>query len=88
MFLLEIVSQLLRPHCFCSRSTKINLYIYCVIIIFIGKITEDISKTAKGAAESIADTGSKLGQTSAFRTISQVRVLIQLWHSKLSMLCV
>ncbi|KAH9628741.1 hypothetical protein HF086_003695 [Spodoptera exigua] len=36
------------------------------------QIKDDLSKTAKGAAESIADTGSKLGQTSAFRTISQV----------------
>lgn len=43
--------------------------------LFSGKITEDISKTAKDAAESIADTSSRLGQTSAFKTISQVKYL-------------
>ncbi|KAI8432439.1 hypothetical protein MSG28_004831 [Choristoneura fumiferana] len=37
-----------------------------------GKFTEDFSKTAKDAAESIADRSQKLGQTSAFKTISQV----------------
>ncbi|XP_026332491.1 mitochondrial import inner membrane translocase subunit TIM44 [Hyposmocoma kahamanoa] len=42
-----------------------------------GKISEDLSKTAKGAAESIADTGSKLGQTSAFRTISQATAVVR-----------
>ncbi|XP_060804222.1 mitochondrial import inner membrane translocase subunit TIM44 [Amyelois transitella] len=42
-----------------------------------GKITEDISKSAKGAAESIADKGQKLGQTSAFRTISQATAVVK-----------
>ncbi|XP_049875406.1 mitochondrial import inner membrane translocase subunit TIM44 [Pectinophora gossypiella] len=42
-----------------------------------GKLSEDISKTAKGAAESIADTGHKLGQTSAFRTISQATDIVK-----------
>lgn len=41
--------------------------------MFSGRITEDISKTAKDAAGSIADKGQRLGQTSAFRTISQVK---------------
>ncbi|GBP33926.1 Mitochondrial import inner membrane translocase subunit TIM44 [Eumeta japonica] len=36
-----------------------------------GKLTEELSKTARGAAESISDTSHRLGQTSAFRTISQ-----------------
>ncbi|XP_063538373.1 mitochondrial import inner membrane translocase subunit TIM44 [Cydia strobilella] len=42
-----------------------------------GKFTEDISKTAKDAAESIADRSSKLGQTSAFRTISQATEVVR-----------
>ncbi|KAL4720417.1 hypothetical protein ACJJTC_009763 [Scirpophaga incertulas] len=42
-----------------------------------GKITEDISKTAKDAAESIAGTGQKLGQTSAFKTISQATEVVR-----------
>ncbi|CAB3256012.1 unnamed protein product [Arctia plantaginis] len=42
-----------------------------------GRITEDISKTAKGAAESIADTSQKLGQTSAFKTISQATAVVK-----------
>ncbi|XP_026730508.1 mitochondrial import inner membrane translocase subunit TIM44 [Trichoplusia ni] len=42
-----------------------------------GKMKEDISKTAKGAAESIADKGSKLGATSAFRTISQATAVVK-----------
>ncbi|XP_075977055.1 mitochondrial import inner membrane translocase subunit TIM44 [Anticarsia gemmatalis] len=42
-----------------------------------GKITEDLSKTAKGAAESIADKSQKLGQTSAFRTISQATAVVK-----------
>ncbi|KAJ2937469.1 hypothetical protein O0L34_g19175 [Tuta absoluta] len=42
-----------------------------------GKLGEDLSKTAKGAAESIVDTGHKLGQTSAFRTISQATDIVK-----------
>ncbi|XP_068628833.1 mitochondrial import inner membrane translocase subunit TIM44 [Battus philenor] len=42
-----------------------------------GKITEDISKSAKDAAESIADRGQKLGQTSAFKTISQATEVVK-----------
>ncbi|CAH0755484.1 unnamed protein product [Diatraea saccharalis] len=42
-----------------------------------GKITEDISKSAKDAAESIADTSQKLGQTSAFKTISQATEVVK-----------
>ncbi|KAF9808881.1 hypothetical protein SFRURICE_000927 [Spodoptera frugiperda] len=41
------------------------------------QIKEDLSKTAKGAAESIADTGSKLGQTTAFRTISHATAVVK-----------
>lgn len=42
-----------------------------------GKITEDLSKSARGAAESIADRSQKLGQTSAFRTISQATEVVK-----------
>ncbi|KAJ0175930.1 hypothetical protein K1T71_008104 [Dendrolimus kikuchii] len=42
-----------------------------------GKFTEDLSKTAKDAAESFVDTSSKLGQTSAFRTISQATEVVK-----------
>ncbi|XP_038212737.1 mitochondrial import inner membrane translocase subunit TIM44 [Zerene cesonia] len=42
-----------------------------------GKFTEDISKTAKGAAESFADKSQKLGQTTAFRTISQATEVVK-----------
>ncbi|XP_050666945.1 mitochondrial import inner membrane translocase subunit TIM44 [Leptidea sinapis] len=42
-----------------------------------GKLTEDISKTAKDAAETIADRSQKLGQTSAFRTISQATAVVK-----------
>ncbi|OWR40656.1 mitochondrial import inner membrane translocase subunit TIM44 isoform 2 [Danaus plexippus plexippus] len=42
-----------------------------------GKITEDISKTAKDAAESLADKSQKLGQTSAFKTISQATEVVK-----------
>lgn len=50
-----------------------NVYNNICIYMFSGRITEDISKTAKDAAGSIADKGQRLGQTSAFRTISQVK---------------
>ncbi|KAK2706153.1 mitochondrial import inner membrane translocase subunit TIM44-like [Artemia franciscana] len=36
-----------------------------------GEITEEISKTARGAASSIAETGKKLGETSTFQTLSK-----------------
>lgn len=42
-----------------------------------GKFTEDISKTAKHAAESIQDTTSKVGQTSAYRIISQATEMVK-----------
>ncbi|XP_059062873.1 mitochondrial import inner membrane translocase subunit TIM44 [Achroia grisella] len=42
-----------------------------------GKFSEDISKSAKGAAESLADKSQKLGQTSAFRTISQATEVVK-----------
>ncbi|CAH0400268.1 unnamed protein product [Chilo suppressalis] len=42
-----------------------------------GKITEDISKSAKDAAESIADTKQKIGQTSAFKTISHATEVVK-----------
>ncbi|XP_004926824.1 mitochondrial import inner membrane translocase subunit TIM44 [Bombyx mandarina] len=42
-----------------------------------GKITEDISKTARSAAEGIADKGQRIGQTSAFRTISQATEVVK-----------
>ncbi|VVC88733.1 unnamed protein product [Leptidea sinapis] len=43
----------------------------------IAKKAEDISKTAKDAAETIADRSQKLGQTSAFRTISQATAVVK-----------
>ncbi|CAH2243622.1 jg23549 [Pararge aegeria aegeria] len=42
-----------------------------------GKITEDLSKSAKVAAESFADKSTKLGQTSAFKTISQATEVVK-----------
>ena len=36
-----------------------------------GQITEDIGKTAKGATESILETGQKISKTAPFKTISQ-----------------
>lgn len=59
----------------CSTFNISTPFRYKYSSLFSGKITEDISKTAKDAAESIADTSSRLGQTSAFKTISQVKYL-------------
>ncbi|XP_028162142.1 mitochondrial import inner membrane translocase subunit TIM44 [Ostrinia nubilalis] len=42
-----------------------------------GKLSEDLSKTAKDAAESIADTRHKIGRTSAFKTISQATEVVK-----------
>ncbi|XP_047521264.1 mitochondrial import inner membrane translocase subunit TIM44 [Pieris napi] len=42
-----------------------------------GRITEDLSKSAKGAAESIADRSQKLGQSTAFKTISQATAVVR-----------
>ncbi|CAG9101544.1 unnamed protein product [Plutella xylostella] len=42
-----------------------------------GKLTEELSKSAKDAAESISDRGSKIGQTSAFKTISQATEVVK-----------
>lgn len=36
-----------------------------------GQIGEEISKTAKGAAETISEKGQAIGKTGAFQTISQ-----------------
>ncbi|XP_033207634.1 mitochondrial import inner membrane translocase subunit TIM44 isoform X2 [Belonocnema kinseyi] len=42
-----------------------------------GQIGEEISKTAKGAAESISETGQVLGKTGAFQKISKTAVAVQ-----------
>ncbi|XP_022113187.1 mitochondrial import inner membrane translocase subunit TIM44 [Pieris rapae] len=42
-----------------------------------GRITEDLSKSAKGAAESLADRSQKLGQSTAFKTISQATEVVR-----------
>ncbi len=36
-----------------------------------GKISEDIGKSAKGATESIVETGQKISRTAPFKTISE-----------------
>ena len=36
-----------------------------------GHIKEELGKTARGAAESLSEKGSKIGKTGAFQTISQ-----------------
>lgn len=36
-----------------------------------GKITEDIGKSAKGATDSIVETGQKISRTAPFKTISE-----------------
>lgn len=41
---------------------------------------EEAAKTARHSAESVSKGGEKLGATSAFRAISQVRD----WHFKIS----
>ena len=52
-----------------------NIFFIYFFLICLGKITEDLSKTAKGAAESLAGKSQALGQTSAFKTISQVKYI-------------
>lgn len=42
-----------------------------------GQIGEEISKTAKGAAESISETGQALGKTGAFQKISKTAEAVQ-----------
>lgn len=42
-----------------------------------GKFSEELSKSAKGAAESISGTSQKLGQTTAFKTISQATEVVR-----------
>ena len=42
-----------------------------------GQIGEEISKTAKGAAESISETGQALGKTGAFQKISETAEAVQ-----------
>ena len=36
-----------------------------------GKITEELGKTAKGATDTIVETGQKISKTAPFKTISQ-----------------
>ncbi|XP_059480540.1 mitochondrial import inner membrane translocase subunit TIM44 [Neocloeon triangulifer] len=42
-----------------------------------GQFTEGIGKTAKDAAESISETGHKIGQTQAFQAISQTASVVK-----------
>ncbi|KAL7299740.1 hypothetical protein TKK_0007490 [Trichogramma kaykai] len=42
-----------------------------------GQIGEELSKTAKGAAESISETGQAIGKTGAFQTISKTAKVVQ-----------
>ncbi|XP_054262357.1 mitochondrial import inner membrane translocase subunit TIM44-like [Macrosteles quadrilineatus] len=42
-----------------------------------GQIREEIGKTAKGAAESISESGQKLGKSGAFQTISQTAAAVK-----------
>lgn len=51
----------------------------CIIInsdnltfnVCVGHIKEELSKTAKDAADTISESGSKISKTSAFQTIAQ-----------------
>lgn len=48
------------------------LVIYTVVILYLlGQLKEELSKTARGAADSLSESSSKIGKTGAFRTISQ-----------------
>lgn len=42
-----------------------------------GRITDDISKQARSAAEQIAEQGQKLGQTGAFQTVQQAAEVVK-----------
>lgn len=42
-----------------------------------GQIGEEITKSAKGAAESISETRQALGKTGAFQTISQTAEVVR-----------
>lgn len=42
-----------------------------------GKISEEIGKSARGAAESLSAKGQKLGSTDTFRTISQATAAVK-----------
>lgn len=42
-----------------------------------GQIREELGKTAKGAAESISESGQKLGKTGAFQTFSQTAAAVK-----------
>lgn len=43
----------------------------------LGHLKEELSKTAKDAADTLSESGSKIGKTSAFRTISETAQAVQ-----------
>lgn len=50
---------------------------YNITVIFLGKISEEIGKTARDAAESISVKGQKLGSTETFKTISEATAAVK-----------
>lgn len=43
----------------------------------VGHLREELSRTAKDAADTLSESGSKIGKTSAFRTISETAQAVQ-----------
>lgn len=47
------------------------------VISVKGRISEEIGKSARGAAESISETGHKLGASTTFQTISSATAAVR-----------
>lgn len=60
----------------CANSFRIFSSLI-VEITLLGHLKEELSKTAKDAADTLSESGSKIGKTSAFRTISETAQAVQ-----------
>lgn len=59
------------------QQFSVFFMIYCEFLSVSGHIKEELSKTAKDAAGSLSESSSKIGKTSAFRTISETAQAVQ-----------
>lgn len=62
----------IRNLCYSRVFVLRELCLFTFTFLFrLGQLKEEFSKTARGAADSISESGSKIGKTGAFRTISE-----------------
>ena len=47
------------------------------ILVNIGQLTEELGKSARGAAETISETSQKLGKTGAFQTVTETAKIVK-----------